>query len=286
MKLFIKRFWGFDGITWPIVSFGAAGSLTTLLANSSPGDLMAFVGTLGEETEEHHRGRLIGLAQFGRRRMHSRKALPPDSFAAAEKGPNGDIKWPHAVLITRAWKFTDNPLPIMTQVLGRQLPMSAMSNAVLLSTDERDRVLALPRQEVDVGLTQAIREERAAITEAIGPGGTMGPIPSSYTSKVVKDADKEAATYAFRFGSKNVWKVGWAHSAGERLKQLNAHVPHEVLGQRWGGGLIEKWASAKQAYEMEQRVLSAFPTEAKFGERVHCSLDQLDTVWRKARNYG
>ena len=99
MNVFIKRFWGF-GVDCPIVSFGLRGSLDALLAQSNPGDLMAFVGTNGEETQPHERGKLIGMAEFGRKRLHSRQALPPDAFDAAPKGPNGDIKWPHAVVMT------------------------------------------------------------------------------------------------------------------------------------------------------------------------------------------
>ena len=89
MQVFIKRFWGF-GLDWPIISFGQLGSLDALIARSAPGDLMAFVGTLGEETQAEERGRLLGLAEFGRGRLHSREALPPEAFAAAPKGPSGD----------------------------------------------------------------------------------------------------------------------------------------------------------------------------------------------------
>ncbi len=174
MKVFIKRFWGFDPVYWPVVSFSLRGSLETLLEASSPGDLMAFVGTKTEPTHEQERGKLLGLAEFGRGPVHSREALPPETFAEADKGPNGDIKWPHSVLITRAWRFTDEPRPEMTEVLGRQLPMSAISNAVLLSAEEQRRVLALSREEVDAGVTESIREERARIAEAFGAGGTMG----------------------------------------------------------------------------------------------------------------
>jgi hypothetical protein len=203
MKIFIKRFWGFDPIYWPIVAFSLKGSLETLLSESKPGDLMAFVGTKGGETAQEDRGRLLGLAEFGRSPFHSRQALPPQSFAKAEKGLNGDIKWPHAVLITRAWRFTDVPLPVMTKVLGRQLPMTAMSNAVPLGMDEQRRVLALQREEIDVGLTQAIRDERDKIAAEVGLGGTMGPVPSSFSTTMVRGAFREASTYAYRFGNRN-----------------------------------------------------------------------------------
>ena len=283
MKIFIKRFYGFDPIDWPVVAFGLKGSLDSLLAQSQPGDLMAFVGTKGEKTSEEDRGNLLGLAEFGRRRFHSRQALPPESFSKAEKGSNGDIKWPHAVLMTRAWKFTDEPLPVMTEVLGRQLPMSAMTNAILLLPDEQRRLLVLKRVEIDVGITQAIRDERESIASAVGTGGTMGPIPSSFSTIMVRDAVREACTYAFQFGNRNVWKVGWAHNLAERLAQLNNHIPHEILREKWGNGWFQPWASADQAYAMEQRILRSFADADLYGERVHCTKEQLEAAWRKAR---
>lgn len=282
MQVFIKRFYGF-GAHWPVVSFSRPGSLDSLLARSEPGDLMAFAGTLGDQTAEPHKGRLLGLAEFGRSRLHSREALPPEIFAAAAKGHTGDIRWPHAMVMTRAWSFTGSPLPAMTEVLGRELPMAAISNAVLLSPAEQERVLALPREEFNVAVTRAIWDEREAVAAVVGPGGTMGPIPSSFTTTVMRDALKAASTYAFRFGSKNVWKVGWAHDPSERLRDLNRHVPSEVLdNQRWGGGWIQKWASADQAYAMERRVLDSFAEDLKFGERVHCTMDRIEEVWRSA----
>jgi hypothetical protein len=52
MKMFIKRFWGFDPVYWPIVSFSQKGSLDALLAQSQPGDTIVFVGTQGSEIKE------------------------------------------------------------------------------------------------------------------------------------------------------------------------------------------------------------------------------------------
>jgi hypothetical protein len=279
MKMFIKRFWGFDPLYWPIVAFSMRGSLGALLEQSEAGDTIAFVGTKGPETQEHERGKLLGIAEFGRSKFHSRQALPPRSFAEAEKGAGGDIKWPHAVLITRAWRFTDSPLPEMTATLGRQLPMSAMSNTVLLTDIERDRILGLAREEIDVAQTNFISNERDRIAKIVGPGGTMGPVPSSFLSKVHRDALREASTYAYQFGSANVWKIGWAHDPIERLSDLNKHVPHELLKQKWGGGWTQKWASAEQAYDMEQRVLRSFNNDQLYGERVHCSQAALEAAW-------
>lgn len=255
MKMFIKRFYGF-GAHWPVVSFGKKGNLDSLLGQSEPGDLMAFLGTLGENTAPHERGKLLGFAQFGRRRLHSREALAPDTFAAAKKGANGDIQWPHAVAMTRAWRFTERPFPDVRDVLGT-LPAAAKRNVVLLSAKEHQRVFALPKQEFNVAFTQAVWDERERIAATVGPGGTVGPIPASFTSQGVRDAFKEAWTYAYRLGMQNIWKVGWAHDPLKRLAELNQHIPSEVLGTpSWQVGWNQKWASAGQAYSMEQKVLA------------------------------
>lgn len=117
----------------------------------------------------------------------------------------------------------------------------------------------------------------------VTPGGTLGSIPSSFTATVVKDAFKEASTYAFRFGAKSVWKVGWAHDPVLRLIELNKHVPSDILdNQRWGGGWRQKWASAEQAYAMEQRILASFKDDQKYGERVHCTREAFETAWMQA----
>jgi hypothetical protein len=283
MRIFIKRFWGF-GANWPVITFGQKGSLDSLLEQSNPGDLMAFVGTMGPETAPNEQGKLLGLAEFGRKPMHSRTALSPEVFKAAPKRADGDIKWPHAIAMTRAWKFIDLPLPKMTDVIGRQLPMSAMSNAVPLSKEEQIRVLELPREEFDVAATLAVWHEREEIAYLKGVGGTMGPIPSSFTAKMKRDALQPAVTYAFRFGTKNVWKIGWAHNLDDRLADVNKHVPHEALnGLQWSRYLKQEWASAQQAYDMEQIILNAFDKTVRFGERVHCADNDLQSIWLKAK---
>jgi hypothetical protein len=171
----------------------------------------------------------------------------------------------------------------MTEVLGRQLPMSAIKNAILLNPLEQERVMALPRAEFDVAVTLDIWNERERIYLEVGPGGTMGPIPASFTTTTTHDALKEATTYVYQFGEKNVWKVGWAHNAVDRLGDLNKHVPWEVLGgQKWGNGFTQRWATADQAFAMERRVLDTFPDSVKYGERVHCTWDEMKSAWLKA----
>ncbi len=214
MQIFAKLFWGFDPDYWPDVTFSRQGSLISLLERSRPGDLMAFVGTFGAETAEPDRGKLLGLAEFGRNRLHSREGLHPDAFAKAEKGPNGDIKWPHALLMTRAWRLINPPMAV--DVLGR-LPMAAISDAVLMSQEQQTAILTQRREELDVARTKAAWDEREQIASKVGHGGTMGPIPSSFLTTTARNALQPASTYAFQFGGRNVWKIGWANNPAKRL---------------------------------------------------------------------
>lgn len=288
MKVFIKRFWGFDPFDWPTVSFGLRGSIETLLGNSAPGDVIVFAGTQGDETSEPERGRLLGFGEFGRTLVPSRQGLPPASYARQPKDENGEMKWPYSLFMTRAWKFTVNPLPGVVDTLGRQLSRAATSNAVLLDNAQAAAILDLPREEV-VGFlrTQAQVDDFELVAKAVGPGGTFGPPPTSRTYSGETDVLQPARTYVFRFGTRNVWKVGWAYDAANRLAELNTHVPSEVLdGQLWtgkNGGMTEKWASSLQAHAMEQRVLNTFPGDRKYGERVHCTREEMEAAWREAR---
>jgi hypothetical protein len=110
----------------------------------------------------------------------------------------------------------------------------------------------------------------------------MGPIPSSFLTTTLRDALQPASTYAFQFGARNVWKIGWANDPAKRLEDLNQHVPFEVLNEKWGNGRAQKWATSGQAYEMEQRVLRSFDHTRRYGERIHCTAEELDAAWRKA----
>jgi len=64
MKLFAKRVFGFRPSRWPVVAFGQDSSRDSLLRESSPGDLVMFVGTLTSDTEPEDQGRLLGLVEF------------------------------------------------------------------------------------------------------------------------------------------------------------------------------------------------------------------------------
>jgi hypothetical protein len=124
-------------------------------------------------------------------------------------------------------------------------------------------------------------EEVAAPDAPTGP--TRGPVPSSWSGTVTRDANAAATTYAFRFGKRNVWKIGWTTDAQDRLSEVNQHIPHEVLGERWSIAWQQRWRTQNEAHEMEQRLLNRLAAQRTVGERVHCTEDELQAAWVNAR---
>lgn len=280
VQVFAKWFWGFNPKLWPIVAFSQEGSRNTLLRESRPGDLVLFIGTQTKETPPDDRGRLLGLAEFGRNEIESVEVLDVKALRPNDFDEDGQLRWPKALPMVRAWRLHNRPR--VREVLQRQLPQSARVRAVLLDAIDRAAVLSLPREEEpipDVPVLKRLRDLNDALRSS---GPTTGPRPSSWTGTVQRDADTETWTYAFRFGARDVWKIGHAKDVKARLSEVNQHVPEEVLHEGWRIVLQQRWHTATQAYEMEQRVLERLrrlKNATSVYERVCCTQRQLETVW-------
>jgi hypothetical protein len=121
------------------------------------------------------------------------------------------------------------------------------------------------------------------VASSIPGAATTGPKPTSWSGTIERDADQESFTYVFRFGRRDVWKIGHAVDVSARLAEVNKHVPDEVIGEKWTLVLTHKWPNQLAAYEMEQRVLRLLRTPSSVGERVSCTLKQLEAVWHAER---
>jgi hypothetical protein len=100
---------------------------------------------------------------------------------------------------------------------------------------------------------------------------------------VSRDVDAIAMTYAFRFGERDVWKIGYAQNLSDHLNDVNKHVPREVLGERWSiTTLQQRWPTQTEAYEVEQRLLGLLAARRTVGERVCCTEDELQAAWVSA----
>jgi hypothetical protein len=273
VEVFAKRFNGFDTVNWPVISFGNRGNRDALLRERQPGDLVLFIGTQGAPTPPEYRGRLLGLAEIGPIGVETldyvdpARAYPPDLPPA---------RWPHAIPMLQAWRLVDRPRVL--EVLEKQLGYSATVRAVRLGTADREAVLQLDSELVPIGnrdLTVKVR--LADINSLARSGPTRGPVPSSYTGTVARDADVPADTYAFRFGERDCWKIGHAQNVKARLAEVNRHIPFEILGEQWACVRTRTWPTQIEAYEMEQRLFSRLPRTE--GERVACSYVDMEEAW-------
>lgn len=278
MNIFITRVWGFDPENWPVIPFIKDGHRDKLLRESSPGDLIVFVATKGDPTLEELRGRLLGMAEIGREAVDTLDVIgdgPHEPWAYNEKG---QFRWPKAIPMLKAWRF--KPQPMLLDVIDRQLPRSATSQGVLLSANDADAVRNLKKTEVvEIKKTETLKQAQLLGKALSASGQTTGPKPSSWTGETGRDVNRTSFTYAFRFGDTDIWKIGHTIDVEKRLKEVNLHIPSEVIPCQWVSRYAQRWGSEPDAHAMEQRVLEALEKKRTEGERVKCTERELLSAW-------
>ncbi|MGI9488243.1 MAG: hypothetical protein ACR2RF_20665 [Geminicoccaceae bacterium] len=278
MQVFAKRFFGFEPLKWPLVSFGLEGNRDALIAESQPGDLIAFMGTQKSPTAEEDQGRFLGIAMFGRSPHKTVDVLGSVIDRPEAYEQDGKLRWDFSVLMLRVWKFSKKPR--VTDVLKQQLNYPAAVRAILLDEEDAKALLALEMEEVELPDIEIIHRERDLIGTLSGP--SRGLTPSSWSGSVSCDATAASNTYALQFGNRNVWKIGHAKDVKSRLKEINAHVPGEILNESWSVVRVQRWPNQSAAFDMEQRVLKQLASCRTEGERVVCSETELDKGWASA----
>ena len=281
MKLFATRIWGFDPFNWPVVTFGLDGNRDNLLRKSRAGDAVVFVGTQGEPTQEHERGRLLGIAQFGRSPVDTLDILDEANISPDDYDERGRFKWPKALLMTRAWRFTDQPLPRLHDVLEKQLPYNAVAQAVELNEVDTQSVRSLSAKQASLPDTKIFNDFLRLDTALSQGKPTTGVIPSSWQSTIERTLGKASVTYAFQFGKTDCWKIGHTNDVQRRLKEVNQHVPFEVLNSKWVISMQQKWPDENMAFDMEQSILTSLTKYRTSGERIQCSQSVLHNAWIK-----
>jgi hypothetical protein len=280
VKVFAKWFYGFDPARWPAVTFANPGARTNLLRSSLAGDVVVFVGTNGAETHESDRGRILGMVEFGRREVDTLQIIPRDNLRLQDFDPQDQFRWPKAIPIVRAWRFPTKPL--LVELLGHQLSQGARTYALALDERDSEKILGISGEEIDLSGIPALAPYLREIDNLREAGPTQGPRPTSWTGTVTQNVNTPAVTYALRFGSRDIWKIGHASDVASRLDEVNTHVPFEALGERWTLRFQKQWNSREMAFEMEQaifRELTLYPRER---ERVACTETQLMSAWAAA----
>jgi len=76
-------------------------------------------------------------------------------------------------------------------------------------------MLSLAAEAVELPMFEVLMRERLFVQGLTSVRGTDAvPRPASWTKEVTHEASGPAFTYAFRFGKRNVWKIGWVAGCG------------------------------------------------------------------------
>ncbi|MCW4463111.1 winged helix-turn-helix domain-containing protein [Sphingomonas sp. BT-65] len=127
------------------------------------------------------------------------------------------------------------------------------------------------------GAAGADVEGEVLSSEGFAP--TRGPVPVDWVGTIVRSTKSLCWTYAMQFGQTSIWKIGLACDVDGRARQLNQHIPHEVIQDKWMSAIRHPWNNAAEAYKMEQLILTELSDVRTAGERVRCCRERVDRAW-------
>ena len=253
MTVFMTKVWGFGAPVGPL-QFSSKGWRENARSALKPGDLVILVGTLGAETQPDEQGRILGMMEPTDKRVAALDFLEPDR--PEDFGPDGEYKWPYALLNRRAWTF-DAPRARLADISSRPFSMDSAQGIVPLTDDEAAAVMRLPRTEVDLR-TSFKTQQRLEGSDAVRRRGA--PPPSTTRRGVMHLRRAPAFTYAFKLvGARpSGFKIGWAFDWNARMTGFNQSAMPDLGGLHYKQLVVELWPTAMDAFRMEQAILRAF----------------------------
>ena len=214
---------------------------------------MVLVGTIGEQTSDDMKGRLLGVMEPTTEPVMSLDFVSP-------RGPSdfsdGEYKWPFGLLNRRAWSLRDQPL--LTDISDRKFSMDSAQGIVPLNPEEEQRVRGLHWQEEELLQPTAHAQERMARKH--GTSKRTAPPPTTKRTGIMHMRRAPAFTYAMRIkgAEKPAFKIGWAFDFHQRADQFNHSSMPELGGLKYVPIWFHLWDTARLAYHMEQRLLGRF----------------------------
>jgi hypothetical protein len=280
VRVFARRLPAFTHVEGVAVAFAGAKGRARLLETAAPGDMLVVAGFAHEPTAQGDRGRLLGVVEFAPVAVDLSELCDVAELPATHLAGVGGPAWPHALPVVRAWTF-DEPRMRLSDAFRDPLVIDPVERVVELDVEEAKLVDLLPKTEM-APTYDALRRRSGVLARAVVPvGPTTGLRPTAWTAEVFQDPNAAAWTYLMRFGARDVWKIGHTQHLERRLEELNLHVPHEALNERWALVRSQRWENSLLAYEMEQRLLLALERFRTFGERAVCAQVEIANQWAR-----
>jgi hypothetical protein len=276
MTVFLTKVWGFAVPCGPL-QFSMSGWRDRARALLSEGDLVIVVGTKELPTAPEDQGRLLGVMEPTREPVMSLD-FPMETFAH-DFNEAGQYKWPFGLINRRAWTLLDRPL--LEDMSSRQFNIDAAAGIVPLRDDEADRILQLRRQEVQVLMPIGVLARLEGYETA---RRRNAPEPTTTRSGVMHFRNAPAYTYAMEIqgASGSAFKIGWAFNYETRVRQFNLYALPKLGGLSYRVKLFHFWATARQAFRMEQALLRSFDAKRHASNReviYGVSYEELQTAW-------
>lgn len=262
------------------MQFSTSGWRDNALRQLEPGDRVVLVGTMGDQTPEDMKGRLLGVMEPSREPVMS---LDFDVRARPGDFVDGEYKWPVGLMNLRAWSL---PLrPKLIEVSDRKFGMDSAQGIVPLTDDEAARVLALDWRDEE--LLQPTAQAQARMAKRHGTVKRTAPPPTTTRRGVMHMRRAPAYTYAMRVADArpSAFKIGWAFDFKQRARQFNHSALPGLGGLEYQPFRFHLWDTARQAYAMEQALL------AHLSDRLHpdngevvtgLSDDDMSACWNDA----
>lgn len=292
-RFFLTKVWGFSPETDPALGFSSEGGRNKFLKESKPGDWVIFAGTMTSPTPPQCQGRLMGMVQLGTQEVEVEPLLREIGVEIPKEDyhEDGKYRWPFGLPVIKAKKFVDPPKVI--DIFGDNLSGTDWA-AYAIDIEQRRgaevvaKIKTLATEPVMVPEIPAIirqRERQRALQLRGGEGGT-GPGPS--TSRAGSERDTGAAcAYLLSlvgapFGSRPVFKIGYAIDVNCRVAELNKGLVTGVTGYSWKLESHQLFTSEKQAFNFEQILHKRLRPHLVDGEREIYRVARradIDTVW-------
>lgn len=269
-KIYATLAWGFAPERWGAIGFSQESVRNRLAQELRSSDgLVLTMGTMGEETVEAERGRLLGLHTLGTRPVATEELVEPGLWASHIADNGGSPKWPYGLPIIAAQRFTAPPLRarLLPRLHEENLHRKLAANFELLTDDEVAAVLACGRESV----SELWSSPKGSFVSHVLPGRPTGPPPVP-GERLLSARSGPAATYCFRLNGQAlaavargilgwpsdlvIYKVGFSNDPSRRLRELNAYLPDEgMLGwthawAQWHRDEINAWAMEQAVFRI------------------------------------
>lgn len=273
----MTKTWGFRTPSGPL-QFSLQGWRDRARQLLKPGDLVVIVGTMGDETLEEERGRILGLMEPSTVVVSSLDydlARGPRDFDDA-----GNYRWPYGLELHQAWRFAE-PRARLAEISARRFSMDSAQGIVPLLEREAGQILALPREPV--GLRRAVKASaRVEGEEAARRKGAPPPTTTRTGFMHMRRAPAFTYVMAIEGASVPAFKIGWAFDWKQRERQFNQAAMPAIGGLRYKTVFKELWQTANEAFRMEQSLLRDFdsnrhPSNSEIVSKI--SVETVQQAW-------